>query len=78
MLIIIIKLLLYRVNIRISNAMTQKKLFLWSHDFEKFNFKMTACPLTHNVCKTVRLSEELLVDDDFCGRLDKIDPLCIF
>jgi hypothetical protein len=28
MLIIIIKLLLYRVNIRISNAMTQKKLFL--------------------------------------------------
>jgi hypothetical protein len=23
-----------------------KKLFLWSHDFETFNFKMIACPLT--------------------------------
>jgi hypothetical protein len=33
---------LYRVDHKVVPLGANKKLFLWSHDFQKFNFKLTA------------------------------------
>jgi hypothetical protein len=38
-------ILIYRVDHKVVWLGANKKLFLWSHDFQKCNFKITALPV---------------------------------